>query len=171
MNQPLLIRTRLQAEDMQRFSIHTLRQNPTMKIMGVVFGALLLIVIGQWLFSETGMEDIPFQVVIPLVVFVALFFVFLPMMAKRNFKNNPSLHGEILYTFTDEQVELTGPNFESRMDWDKYLKVVETKEMFLLYQSKVMANLIPKRDLSDSEIESLRMLLRGVPKLQHTLLA
>ncbi|MEO0469149.1 MAG: YcxB family protein [Bacteroidota bacterium] len=167
----MLIRTRLQAEDLQKFSAHVLKQNKLLRIMGIVFAALMMFILGQWLFSETGTKDFPFQVMIPMVVFVSLFFIFIPMMSRRNFKNNPSLQGEILYTFTDEQVEMTGPHFESRMDWDKYMKVEETKEMFLLFQSKALANLIPKRDLTSEEIQDLRELISSIPNLERKLLS
>jgi hypothetical protein len=69
---------------------------------------------------------------------------------------------------TQENLNIKGESFECTLKWKVYIKFMETPKSFMLYQSKNMFNLIPKRAFdSDEQIEEFRELLRakiGTPR-------
>jgi hypothetical protein len=63
---------------------------------------------------------------------------------KKNFSSHGKLLEKVVYEFTDEKISQTGETFSSEMDWTKIYKVLELKDWILIYQSKQVANLLPK---------------------------
>ena len=108
-------------------------------------------------------SDKPGFIVFP-AIFLALlpFFVFL--QAKRNFKTNRRLSEQIEYSFTDDNLIITGESFNGTMTWDKIFKVTKTKRWILIWQSSNSANIIPLKDIWDGDINYLKEILdrRGV---------
>ena len=108
-------------------------------------------------------SDKPGFIVFPAIFLVLLpFFVFL--QAKRNFKTNRRLSEQIEYSFTDDNLIITGESFNGTMTWDKIFKVTKTKRWILIWQSSNSANIIPLKDVWDGDINYLKEILdkRGV---------
>lgn len=80
----------------------------------------------------------------------------------RAWKNNPSLDHPITVEVEKEIIKMKTITFESSIQWQLYIKAVETKNLFMLYQAKALFNIIPKRAFSsDEQIEEFRELLRA----------
>ncbi|WP_394800133.1 YcxB family protein [Mucilaginibacter roseus] len=47
--------------------------------------------------------------------------------------------------------------------WQNFYKIIEHRNWFLLYQSTNLANMIPKTQLSQQQINEIRWLLQNVP--------
>lgn len=77
--------------------------------------------------------------------------------ARRNFNTSPRLTESITYEFTMETLKITGESFSSEMNWDKVYKVKELKDWILIYQNRMVANLIPKESFDNnlSEFKSI----------------
>lgn len=78
---------------------------------------------------------------------------------KNAFYSNNKIQEEIIYTFTDEKVQTKGETFDGDFTWNTVLRVKETKDWFLVYQSKTTMNMIPKKYFSPSEIIELRNII------------
>lgn len=109
-----------------------------------------------------------------ILVGVGLWLVILPYItvrikSKRDFSSNQMLQQQMMYEFLEDKIMLTGETFSSEMEWSKLYKVVETKEWILLYQSKSMANLIPKETIGDN-LTQLKTLITSQEGLYHRLL-
>ncbi len=61
-----------------------------------------------------------------------------------------------------------GETFQSKLEWYKTYKVWEIQDWFLIYQSNLVFNLIPKRYFADNQLIEFRDLLRkaSIPKLK-----
>ena len=80
---------------------------------------------------------------------------------KNAFYSNKKIQEEIIYTFTDEKVYTKGETFEGDFTWNTVFKVKETEDWFLIYQSKLTMNMVPKKDFSDSQISELRSIIKN----------
>ena len=87
--------------------------------------------------------------IIPILVFYS---------AKRNFNSNGRLQEKITYDFTEETIKITGETFNSEMDWSKIYRIKELKNWVLIYQSKLIMNIIYKESFG-KDIEEFRELV------------
>jgi len=102
-------------------------------------------------------------------IFLALFlaytvFVIFRMRGaiKKSYDSNLRLQGEIEYDITSDKMKITGTSFNSELDWSTTYKIEELKNWFLVYGSAQTANLIPKKDMTDDEINTLREIFRNL---------
>ncbi|MFC0427103.1 YcxB family protein [Chryseobacterium scophthalmum] len=96
-------------------------------------------------------------------IWFAAVFVFIIIRSyfrlKNAFYSNKKIQEEIIYTFTDEKVQTKGETFDGDFTWNTVHRVKETKDWFLVYQSKTTMNMIPKKYFSPSEIIELRNII------------
>lgn len=96
-------------------------------------------------------------------IWFAAVFVFIIIRSyfrlKNAFYSNKKIQEEIIYTFTDEKVQTKGETFDGDFTWNTVHRVKETKDWFLVYQSKTTMNMIPKKYFSQSEIIELRNII------------
>jgi hypothetical protein len=63
--------------------------------------------------------------------------------------------------FTEEGVEITGPNSHTQVKWNAFIEARETSDQLLLYPQESMAHLIPKRFISSpADLSVLREVIR-----------
>ena len=84
-------------------------------------------------------------------------------------KNFPNLHNPITVESSEEIIKINIMNSESNIQWQVYLKVIETKKIFMLYQAKALFFIIPKRAFSSNEqVDEFRELLhKNIEKFQQ----
>ncbi|WP_139419676.1 YcxB family protein [Chryseobacterium mulctrae] len=96
-------------------------------------------------------------------IWFAAVFVFIIIRSyfrlKNAFYSNKKIQEEIVYTFTDEKVQTKGETFDGDFTWNTVHRVKETKDWFLIYQSKTTMNMVPKKYFSQSEIIELRNII------------
>lgn len=107
-------------------------------------------------------------------IWFAAVFVFIIIRSyfrlKNAFYSNKKIQEEIVYTFTDEKVQTKGETFDGDFTWNTVYRVKETKDWFLIYQSKTTMNMVPKKYFSPSEIIELRNIIEKnnvKAKLRH----
>lgn len=96
-------------------------------------------------------------------IWFAAVFVFIIIRSyfrlKNAFYSNKKIQEEIVYTFIDEKVQTKGETFDGDFTWNTVHRVKETKDWFLIYQSKTTMNMVPKKYFSQSEIIELRNII------------
>lgn len=96
-------------------------------------------------------------------IWFAAVFVFIIIRSyfrlKNAFYSNKKIQEEIIYTFTDEKVQTKGETFDGDFTWNTVHRVKETKDWFLIYQSKTTMNMVPKKYFPQSEIIELRNII------------
>ncbi len=81
--------------------------------------------------------------------------------AGRLWRSTPSLQGEQVYVIDPTGLRLSTPVSSATVAWNAIVRVVETSEFFLLFQSKAMALFVPKKAFaSDSDIQRFRQTAR-----------
>jgi YcxB-like protein len=104
----------------------------------------------------------------PLLLVLALFPLTIFLSAhlnKRKQLADPRNAGGITFQFADSGIGVEHSTGKSDLNWTIFVKVVETRDFFLLYPVKSWAYVVPKRCLaSQTEIATMRQLLqRHVP--------
>ena len=75
-------------------------------------------------------------------------------------RRNASIRGVLTFTLSPVGFESRGQAFESKLRWDAFHRVVETREFFLFYISSSWAHFIPKSFATPSEVECIRAVVR-----------
>lgn len=70
--------------------------------------------------------------------------------AKKNFTSSGRLQEKIVYEFMDDYIRITGESFNSELTWEKTYKVTELKNWILIYQNRLVANIIPKKSFANN---------------------
>lgn len=112
-----------------------------------------------------------------IVAFVFLFFLFLlppiflcnPYFSSSIQNNNcklfweklTNLHQPMTVEVNEESLKFKTLYIEDKFKWQFFLQAVETRNIFMLYESQVVFSMIPKRAFSnDAQVEEFRELLR-----------
>lgn len=99
----------------------------------------------------------------PWVFFPVFAFIGIPLLTRwqihRAIKANPRLKGEIVRTVSAEGLECRDEGTSARFEWRSIMRVVETKEFYLIFYSRNCAYFIPRRLVPDAERMELHRLL------------
>lgn len=95
-----------------------------------------------------------------LTLYILCIPLFLYLNTKRHYKSNKKLQKEITYEFTYETIDLKGEGFTSSFQWKDAYLVRESKNLFYIYSSKSIANILPKRYFSTEEMQEFRNLVK-----------
>jgi hypothetical protein len=79
---------------------------------------------------------------------------------RRIYSRNPRLYGKRIVTFGDEGLTSDSDIAHVKIKWSSFEKFKETKNLFLLYQTKDVVGITPKRAFPSPEaVEQFRKLL------------
>ena len=92
-----------------------------------------------------------------------------PLLLKRAvkaaYRKTRSLHGPRSTAVDEQGMSFEGPDFSSQLKWPFFLKFAEDDKSFIIYQTDQMFFCIPKRQLSQQEISTIReALIQHIPK-------
>lgn len=99
------------------------------------------------------------------IVLGLLYFFGLPLALRLNLRSfiraNPELGAIQLYRFTETGLELRGGPTEVSVAWPNVTEAVETKEVFLIFTGRTMAQILPRAAfMAAGQLEAVRELLR-----------
>ena len=78
---------------------------------------------------------------------------------KNAFYLNAKIQEEIIYIFSDEKVQTKGETFEEDFTWATVYRIKETKDWFLIYQSKFTMNMVMKKNFTKDQIAEIRQII------------
>ncbi len=138
-----------------------------MTILGVILTLMGLFNLG--FHGNLTDKQLWFQLVL------GLYFVFfipsiLYFKSKKNFNGPGRLTERMFWAIDPEWITVKGESFETKMTWDKMIKVIENKDVFLVYQSKLMAHIVSKKEMTAAQRVGFRNIVKGVLNLKHKLL-
>jgi hypothetical protein len=101
---------------------------------------------------------------------IGLFLIFryftLPNRVKKIFKQQKTLQVPATVEVHETGFESENSYGSSRGEWSDFVGYKENKDYFIIYQSDVMYNIIPKRAFNDSEeLEEFRKILTNEVKI------
>ena|SRR5205085_6313345 len=86
----------------------------------------------------------------------AAYFLFIPMLARRAYRNHKALHRPYTYSWSEAGLTVADGSGEWCVPWSDYLKWRESTQAFMFYESPCQYNLVPKRALTPEQIVDLR---------------
>lgn len=148
---------RFTEKDFVQANLALLYQKKSMKFLTILLSIFFLIsLLGAILVPEFNS---PGQGFIFLVVSMAL-----PILtyfsARKNYRTNQRLTETIEYQFADEYFSVKGDSFSSQVTWNKVFKVTQSKHWIFIWQNRQIANTIPKRIISDTQMTEFKEILR-----------
>lgn len=137
-----------------------------LKLYLIFAGFLILISLLPLLLQErVSFQEILFAILPYLLMVVVVHFggnFIQNFVLKRNWNSQPNLKNEIRVETSDEELKITTPLAESKMQWSFYTHWRETPNSFMIYQSHACLNLFPKRAfVSNEQANEFRELLRA----------
>jgi len=101
--------------------------------------------------------------IVSICVFV--FFIFMILQTyfslKNAFYSNNQIQESIIYTFTNEVIQMKGETFEEDFSWNSVYKIKENQDWFLIYQSAQTMNMVSKKDFTKDQILELRNIIKN----------
>lgn len=95
-----------------------------------------------------------------LPILLGLFFVFgLRLRVLRSFRRDHRLQQHFEAVVSESGIDVSGPTGSSKSTWDAFIRYVESKNLFLLYQAPHAFSVFPKRAFAPGDEESFRGLL------------
>lgn len=148
----IVLTTKLSIEDYLKINYYLLYRKWTSKVMTGI-GIFMLV---SLLFTFDSFKESPwFQLVFGLFLTVgqpiSVYF-----NAKKNYKSNRRISERINYEFDKENIQVTGESFEAKLTWEKIYSVTENKDWILIWQSQQVANIVPKRDFKEEELQAFK---------------
>jgi hypothetical protein len=153
----------LTEEDYIKANYLNLRSKRIVMWAGFLVVAFLAITMVTSIFRAYAYHEDPTCAYIMAGAFILIVFFFkvrFPQRLRHIFRQQKSLHSPHSVEFTDAGIVSTRVEGETKHGWDYYRKWNEGKTLFLLFQSEVLMNMIPKRCFtSPEEMAEFRELL------------
>lgn len=128
----------------------------------IIFSLIIFLFFGLNFYNaENDTKEIFKSAALWFVAIIVFIIVRSYFRLKNAFYSNKKIQEEITYTFTDGKVHTKGETFEGDFIWNTVFKVKETADWFLIYQSKLTMNMVPKKDFSDGQISELRNMIKN----------
>jgi hypothetical protein len=105
------------------------------------------------------------RTLLPFFALVAMWLVILAGLpwwwsARRQFLKQPGAHGTRTVSLDDLGAHWRWNGGSSHVEWKNYVRLLESKNQFLLYTSPACFNIIPKRALVTEQMSEIRNLLK-----------
>jgi hypothetical protein len=104
-------------------------------------------------------------VAITVIVF-AIGYLMAPRRARRAFREHKALAGEFTFAWDAEAITINHALGSSRLPWTVFHGWLETPDILLLYQTRALFNMLPKRAVPPDAVDAIVARLRaaGVPE-------
>ena len=154
----ITIQTQLSQNDYIRLSFVLLFHKMVTKILIAVAIAVLIFAIITDVSEPASFSFTQF--LFPLFIFIWLS-LGTYLFAKRNYTANTRLAEKIEYTLSNTSILVNGESFSTEVTWSQIEKVIKSRHWLLIYHSKLTANLIPGRNISDAQVSALKGILNN----------
>ena len=109
--------------------------------------------------SKSILDWLPF-ILIPFFIFIFIFKNY--KKTQGQISENPRLKEDISYILNKECFQEKGESFEVKHFWENLFKIVEEKDMFLIFTQKNKSLFIKKSDLKENQYTELRELFNSL---------
>ncbi len=115
------------------------------------------------LISEAGKS--PAISLVTGIVSLGFFPFAIYFQGKRDFYSDPVFNETVIYTFTDDRINLKGISFETSLDWKKIFRIGKLHSWFIFYSGKNQINFIVRNTFSEEQ----QLLFEKIVKLNNIL--
>lgn len=124
----------------------------------IFFTIIGLFMITMCVFSAVNFPEEPIDTV-PLIMGCVLLLIYpisIYFSSKKVYTTTKRIGERIEYTFDEEVIVVKGESYETTFSWDKLYKVTTTRECLLLWESELVAVIIPKRYFSLDQLDLIK---------------
>lgn len=129
----------------------------------IMFGLILLNII--IVFTNKNISYIGQNLYFPIILGLSTIFI-VPLIVyyqtRQIYKSSKLFHEDINYSLDNHSVKMNGETFESELKWTHFYKIKETKNFFMLYQGKTIANLLGKKNMNNGEIIDFKLFIQSL---------
>lgn len=90
------------------------------------------------------------------IAFLSLLLFSVYNSSKRQFQHNPRMQVKTTYQFNTSGIMITRGGVDSRVQWKEVKSIRKQGSLILIWQNKLVAHVLAKRDFSPEQLESLR---------------
>jgi len=144
----LKIRFKIKLRDLYEFVIYM----NYVSIRGVITFLFCLTLIGGLVFYG---DELPKKAIAVVIIFLVLFVLIMPLelFVKTIIQHKRSFSEEYQYEFKDKGIKISNSEQEQFIDWSYIYKVGRTKNLILVYLSKMRAFILPVKACEGKEKE------------------
>ena len=122
--------------------------------------AVLALIIGALIAIFVFHNKDAYMLVFVAIVFLGLFAFSIFNNAKRHYQNNPRIRQETTYNFSDKGVSISKEGFSSTIKWNEVIRIRKKAGLILIWQNKLVANVISAKDVSPEQLNEIKSLIR-----------
>lgn len=128
--------------------------SPVILIASAFLGLFFLFKLYEGITAEEG------QGVTSILIVLVVFSAMVPFTLSRNFKKqyrqNNRLQEHLKYCFTKDKLFINAETYNCELELGRVLKFKETKELLLIYETRALAHLIPKRAMTTDQLDEIK---------------
>ncbi len=153
------IKTKIELKDYIKLMYILTYRKWTMKFI-LAMGLFSFIFSISYIFGIIESTEIPILPIVFSFVVIFLLPITVYFSSKKNYNTHTRLQEEVTYEISTEDIKISGDSFNTEMTWEKTYKVLELKSWLLIYQNKMIANIIPKEYIGD-HLSELREIIKS----------
>lgn len=158
----LALDVKFRFKDVFRYNVSVATKNIVNDIV-MAMGVFVLIFFFYKMATATEGIDVYISRNIALLLVPILIFVLIPWRVWKITATQmqlPAFAYGVRYEFSNEHIVLDLGEESEAMPWDLFVNIIETKNDFRLYVNKVSAQIIPKHNLTNEELDILRNIIK-----------
>lgn len=162
-NKDLTLDVKFQIKDIWRYNMYIAYRTVFSRL--VVVAGLTLV---AWLIYKGMNRTVTLDVYLSQnILYIALAILMLVTKVWRIWTitatqmQSPIFSGKTHYRFSQTAIYMQVSDLEDTVSWETYAKIVETKHDFRLFVDEVQAQIIPKHNMTNDQLEAFRALVRG----------
>lgn len=162
----LSLEVKFKLKDVLRYNTSVASKNIVNDIVLGIGGAVLIFFFYK-MFTTTERLDIFISKNITLLLVPILIFVLIPWRVWQITASQmqlPAFAYGVKYVFSKEHILLDIGEASEEMPWDLFVSIVETKHDFRFYVNKVSAQIIPKHNMTEEQLVTLRQMIKAATK-------
>lgn len=157
----MTIKTKVHFKEYVKLIYKLAYERTVLKILLGVAGLILLWIVFYYLDIFNLPEPIIYQYITLALILVAQPTI-LFLIIRRNYYSSNQLQETLETEITPKEMKVRGESFYMEIKWEKLFKVVEKPNWFLLYQNSFSAVIIPKNDLTETQIKGFIEILNSI---------
>lgn len=161
--QTLTLNVKFKLRDILRYNMSVALKSIANKIVLGVGALAFLFFIYKMCTREVGLDIFISENIILLLVPVMIF-ILIPWRVWKISVSQMQIKSfayGVTYIFSKECIVLDIGEEKDEMQWDLFVKIIETKHDFRFYVNQVSAQIIPKHNMSKEEIQKFKAIIQS----------
>lgn len=165
-DEALIVEVKFKVKDVLRYNMSVAWKSIANKLL-MLFGVMIIVWFFYKMVNRTNTIDIFIAQNVILLGIPLLIFFFIPWRVWKLTlmqMQMPAFAKGVVYTFTKEFILLDIGEAKEQIQWDTFVKIVETSSDFRFYVDTISAQLIPKHNMTREQIEIFKQIAKTATK-------